>query len=216
MPGQEHSLGVTFAPRFLREFTQWVRKLGPDALADTQFLGFLFGVAGSPEFIVQAFRPAGVLAFSVSSDHEWQMAFHEWSHRATSEPESAWLDILGWFSLRPQSSGELLASDVRLHNAHFSGSDKLAVIFHPHSDDTIAVDLYTNLPGSPLHVEDNLHVALRFSTDPATDTPIIRPKIPDQSFLRAYEIAGALDRAERWRNWKEKLHWLSRFGWLRR
>jgi len=227
MPMRDHMASpgepqrIRFSPRFLHNFSAWLHTLPQPLSSET--LGLLFGATLSSESVVQSFH---VLQLPASTDHSmqrWQAAFDCWQDKASSAQEYTWLDLLGWFVLRPQSAGDLLPSDVAFHNTRFSSQNKVAVILR-HIDETwLAADLYCSLPNSPLHIENHRRVSLRLSIDPHSTAPIIRPQIHDEAFLRAYQIAASLDRAERWQEWglrwqdfKDRVRYLTHFDWLRR
>jgi hypothetical protein len=172
------------------------------------------GVDGPKETIIQGFRPLLTGSPHLTTQQHWDLALKRW--RSATKSETAWLDLLGWFCLRPLATGKLFASDIEFHNTNFPDPSALAVIFHSADEKTVAVELYTSLPDSPLHSEKHRRISLRLSVGIEGLPPVIRPKVQDRAFLRAYEIAGAIERAERPQQWRERLHRFTHFEWLRR
>lgn len=127
--------------------------------------GLLFGAAGPQDSVIQSFRGLPPRSSGSHNLQNYHLALEDLRLATETEPELSWLDSLGWFCLCPQSAGELTPVDVAFHNADFPDSGKLAVIFHSPSEDSIAAELYTNLPNSPLHLK-NID-AYRFGFRPA-------------------------------------------------
>ena len=222
LPPDPQPLTVQFSVRFLKQFSERLQNSSlPNSASQNLFGGLLFGAAGRTDSTVQYFQSWG-LDISAAQDRsaaEWNRAFGYWMSQRRTDPELAWLDLLGWFTVRPASTGELLPPDVDFHNTHFKNQNSLAVIFHSASKELIAADLYTTVPNSRLHPNTHrkisLHLALS-SSPSGPQEPVIQPKFQDDFFLKAYEIAHALDRAERKAKWKENVRSLARLDWLRR
>ena len=196
---------VRFSPRFVSYFSKWLTADRATVLQHIETGGLLFGAGGESNLVVQSFRDfSAPPSRREPFDWDWRVAFQNRQRAFASDNELKWLDVLGWFCVRLQSTGELLPQDVQFHNVHFSEANKLAVLFHSPIEGTIGADLYTPLPNSLLHVENHRRVSIRFSTEVNGSVPMVRSKLREEAFLKAYEIAGALDRAERWELWKEE------------
>jgi hypothetical protein len=216
MSAQEYSHRVKFSPRLLRRFSEWLRTAIADLEPLAEPAALLFGAAGPEHSTIQSFWPLTAGLSDISVQQNWHVAFEYWKRRLEADPETSWLDALGWCCLRLQSTGELLASDVEFHNTHFAASTNLAIILHSPTEEFIAADVYTNIPDSPLHLEKHRRASLQLSMGVNGAAPDIRPRMLDQAFIQAYDIASALDREERWGEWKERIHSLTHLDWLRR
>ena len=211
MASNEESRPVNLSPRFLVQFSSWANDQLNIGAPGSISLGLLFGAATPQDCIVQSFELLTTNAPESVSGQDWCAAFEKWRAGAGTDAETTWLDLLGWFCFRPQSRGELLSSDIDFHTAYFSSPDKMAMILHSPRAETMSAELYTNilrLPGTP-----ETYNRVSFQVGSAARDPVRRPKMDEETFLRAYAIAGEIDRAERRLQWKQKLR---AFFFLRR
>jgi hypothetical protein len=208
---QDSAQTVKFSPHFRRLFSEWLRHGAADPVLPIPF-GILLGATLGKTCIIQSFHDFS--HFKTASN--WDTAFENWCRNSAIEPEMTWLDVLGWFCVRPESTGEIQPSDVHFHNAHFAATAALAVIFHSPSHDKIAAELYSGVPGSPLDISKHRCVWVDIETSGSDVTFNAGAKLGDQRFLQAYQLGFALDDAERRAERKEPrgrfwtLKWLTR------
>ena len=210
MRGQQ-AQRVKFSPHFLRELTKWLNTLRQAGPLPEESGGFLFGAAGKADCVIQAFE---IVSFKDQAARAWQLSL---SQQRRSEDYSAvnWLDLLGWFSLRPYSNGGLLPSDVQFHSRYFPDSSKLALIFHSATEQVLSAELYTQPVGSTLETGEPARMSVQFAVSPDETPAVTRPKLPDETFLHVYDVARALDRARKWDELKERMPWLRHFDRFR-
>jgi hypothetical protein len=215
MQVSEEPQRVTFAPRFLLQFSSWANEQLRAGTPAPESLGLLFGAPSPKGCIVQSFEIVATTASESVTYKDWCASFENWQAHAASDARTMWLDLLGWFCFRPQSRGDLLTSDIDFHTAYFSGPGKLAILFHSPRGEAVAAELYTSMvrsPGAPDHYN---RVSVQLASGNSAAVPVVRPKMDEDAFLRAYEIAGELERAEKRAQWKEKLRsifFLDRLG----
>jgi hypothetical protein len=205
MQVSEEPQRVTFAPRFLLQFSSWANEQLRADIPTPESLGILFGAASPKGCIVQSFEVLTTNPSESVTYQDWSTAFEKWQAHAATDARTMWLDLLGWFCFRPQSRGDLLASDIDFHTTYFSGPGKLAIFFHSPKAGAMAAELYTNIVRSPGARDDYHRVSVQLASGNSAAIPVVRPKMGEDAFLRAYEIAGELERTEKRMQWKEKL-----------
>ncbi len=211
-----HSLTVGFAPRFLRRMGEYFCSEWPSIAAEgAEAVGLLFGAAAETDSKIQSFRVLETRGRTEASAGRWSEAFEAWRLNAEDDPQLTWLDLLGWYCIR--GDGGLFASDVEFHNRYFPGQSTLGVVFHSWMEERITADLYASVPGSPLSLENHRRASIHVSLDSnaaGAPMPLLREKTRDEFYLRAYEVAHALDRQEKWAEWRARLRPITSLGWL--
>ncbi len=128
----DQPLNIDFSKHFLHNFGGWLSDLLNPANRAPELIGLLFGARGLTDSVIQDFQ---VLTDSRTPDSTslqptWNKAFESWQSRSVFDSELTWLDLLGWFCLRPSSTGELRNSDIEFHNTYFPNPGTLAAVFH--------------------------------------------------------------------------------------
>jgi hypothetical protein len=196
---QHSAPNISFSAQFLQKFSDCLHHSCESSSEPQNAFGLLFGNAAEKDVIVQNFRslPADAPSRAQYAPMDRCNAFETWRSASAAHPELMWLDLLGWFCLRLNSKGELLPSDVDFHNAYFNNA--IAAIFHTISGNALWVELYASVANLPLGIKKHHHVTARVSLERRSVPPAHREKrmeMPDELFLRAYEITDQLDQAE--------------------
>ncbi len=206
------SLVVEFSAYFLRAFLTYCRhRWNFSDSPEVSVLGLLFGAAARTDLVIQNFRVLhahpGATQFSDSG--QWCRAFNLSHTQTAADHELAWLECVGWFSIRHDSAIGLLASEIEFHNGCFPKGRHVGVVFHPGPEELLTADLYTNTGNSALSATNHSRcsVSLSLAVSPATASarPVVQKQFADEFFLRAYDVASALDREEKWAEWKDRM-----------
>lgn len=212
----QQSLMIRFSPQFLRKISEYLL-VSPESQGKPIF-GLLLGAAGERDVVIQSLRLIQVNSSreEFSSAGDWGEAFEQWRRHSYTNPELTWLDPVGWFCFRSEDSRGLRATDAEFHNAYFHSSNDLAAIFHFGAEARISAQIYAGSLNSPLYVEDHRRGSLYFSAKDDLSLPVkvtLRERVRDDSYLRTYQVVDALNRAETWAEWKDRVRSILWLKW---
>lgn len=170
-------------------------------------VGFLLGTADRKRITVQdavivdcpgtedTFLPQGCL----------DDAFQKGCTAAVEDPAFTWLEALGWFIFHHAEDPELNPSEIQFHNRHFSQRAGLILILRLTASRELLARAISALPNMPLARANQLRASATINVaNPRRPMRLfLRETVTDESYARAYQVVGSLDREERWQEWKE-------------
>ena len=171
-------------------------------------IGFLLGAADRGRITAQdaviaecAFSEEQVFVSGGCLDN----ALQKWRNATNQASAETWLDVVGWFVFHGPDAPELSPSEIEFHNRRFSGTGSVILVFRQLSSDEILTTAISALPDAALTRSTQLRAftAIRGAVPKRPLTLRLRETVTDESYARAYQVVGSLDRAERRQEWRD-------------
>ncbi len=161
------------------------------AEANAQSRGLLFGSVAEQIVTLSALRLVKVQLGAVETEgfpKNFSLAAFAEPYR--SDAKLAPFDLLGWFSITPQSG--LVGSDIEFHNSRFRRASDVALLLRPESNGQFSAELYSRSLTGPLSSENYNSGTLQFSSMPTPAIPLefnVYSRVDENFFLRIYQQA---------------------------
>src|SRR5947209_4926137 len=171
--------------------------------------GLLFGLAEAEFALVQVFRPFSSQPGRTDGSGmkaSLQQSFHALVASCQSDPELAGLKLLGWFSA--SISGGLAEEGIAFHEENFSNINDLALIVRNEPTGYLSLELYCRSLDGSFSAGQNRWGVVRISTASPVSSPLevlMRTKIHDDLYMRAYQFSDRDEDDEPVSGWKSVL-----------
>ena len=180
--------------------------------------GLLFGTFDESLIVVQAFRSfteAGGNGRSGSAPQD--SAFEKLLATTRRDPEISSLELVGWYTVR--ADGGLLQSDIQFHDLYFKRPGDLALVLKPEESSNVLMELYCRSVNGALSSEEHRWGVIRQTRGSALVSSIeviMRARIQDDFFLRAYAVGSPEEEDNGGPGWKNTIQFTTRkaLGWL--
>lgn len=202
-------LRIRFSPQFVISLQDYLREfVNRPETSDVPNTGVLYGTSEAGLLIVQALRPEkwDEPQTDPCLEQSIQLLSQDPAPRDRKrDPEIEWLDLVGCFRVRGNEYGGLQAADVQHHRSTFGRNAGILLVIERSSSNVFG-KVFANPPDSPLSPENYRHGTFSVE-DGASVRESLKLELADRFdenlYLKAYRVVGALDRAERWEEWKQ-------------